>query len=152
MRQFCRAAGCLLPPPRFSAKTDPPPRERGRIGGLSYSWLLHRHRTLPVSDVFQNIRRIVKLSAVFFQNALHKEFSIANICAGGCSFSARIFRCIHQSIGQYPDASGKIPVTNRWCSRLSRAARVGTAAESRILRPAPPLPPRSAQTLCPCPA
>ena len=123
------------------------------ISGSSFSGVLG-FWVMVVDGVwgFCRLRRIVKPSATPFQNALHKVSSTANTCAGCCSICARISQCIHQNIGQCPDASGKIPVANRWCFRLSRAARAGTAAESKILRPALLLPPRAARTLCPCPA
>ena len=134
---FCRA------PPYLRSRGGAPLKKDER--------LFARHNTVQ-PFVCIDIRRIVKPSATPCQNVLHKAFSTANTCASGCSISTRISQCIHQNIGQYPDASGKILVANRWCFRLSHAARAGTAAESKILHPALLLLPRAARTLCPCPA
>ena len=128
------------------------PQKRPLSSAVKQGQYARRPRMVIPRIYKPNARRIVKPSATPCQNVLHKASSTANICAGGCSISTRISQCVHQNIGQCPDASGKIPVANRWCFRLSRAARAGTAAESKILRPALLLPPRAARTLCPCPA
>ena len=93
------------------------------------------------------LRQIVKPSATPVQNTLHKVFSTANICAGGCSMPTPLSQYIHQNTAQYPDVSGNIPVAGRWCSRSSRVATADTAAESIFLPPAPPPPPRAAAPL-----
>ena len=82
-----------------------------------------------------------------FKHTLHKAFSTANICAGGCSMPTPLSQYIHQNTAQCPDVSGNIPVAGRWCSRSSRAATADTAAESIFLPPAPPPTPCAAAPL-----
>ena len=77
--------------------------------------------------------RIVKPSATPVQNTLHKAFSTANICAGGCSMPTPLSQYIYQNTAQCPDVSGNIPVAGRWCSRSSRVATADTTAESIFL-------------------